>query len=207
VIGKKNIDLLEQKLKDISFQTLENTIMIKNGIINIPKMKIGSSALDMDVSGMHSFENEIDYRFAFRFRDLLNAEKDSEFGEVLDDGTGIKIYMRMYGTLDRPIIEWDKTSRKEQAKQNREEAKKDAKAILKSEFGFYKNDSTVKQYVPEEVPKEDLKIHFGPATKEEFNEVKKQKKDSKLKKTLQNWKDQQKQEDDEGFKVGKGGGK
>ncbi len=207
VIGKKNIDLFEQKLKDISFQTLENTILIKNGIINIPKMNIGSSALDMDVSGLHSFENEIDYRFAFRFRDLLNAEKDSEFGEVVDDGTGIKIFMRMYGTLDHPIIEWDKTSRKEQAKQNREEAKKDAKSILKSEFGFYKNDTTVKQYVPEEVPKEDLKIHFGPATKEEFNEVKKQKKDSKLKKTLQNWKDQQKQEDDEGFKVGKGGGK
>lgn len=207
VIGKKNIELLEQKLKDISFQTLENSIQIKNGIINIPKMHIGSSALDMDVSGMHSFENEIDYRFAFRFRDLLRAEKDSEFGEVVDDGTGIKIFMRMYGTLDHPIIEWDKTSRKEQSKQNREEAKKDAKSILKSEFGLFKNDTTVKQYIPEEVPKEDLKIHFGPATKEEFNEVKKQKKDSKLKKTLNNWKDQQKQEDEEGFKVRKGGGR
>lgn len=207
VLGKKNIDLLEQKLKDISFKTLENSILIKNGVITIPKMHIGSSALDMDLSGMHSFENEIDYRFVFRFRDLLNAEKDSEFGEVVDDGTGIKIFMRMHGTLDNPIIEWDKTSRKEQAKENREEAKKDAKSILKSEFGLYKNDTTVKKYVPEEVPKEELKIHFGPSTKEEFNEVKKQKKDSKLKKTLRDWKDQQKQEEEEGFKVGKGGGR
>lgn len=207
VLGKKNIDLLEQKLKDISFKTLENSILIKNGVVTIPKMHIGSSALDMDLSGVHSFENEIDYRFVFRFRDLLNAEKDSEFGEVVDDGTGIKIFMRMRGTLDNPIIEWDKTSRKEQSKQNREEAKKDAKSILKSEFGLYKNDTTVKKYVPEEVPKEDLKIHFGPSNKEEFNEVKKQKKDSKLKKTLKDWKEQQKQEEDEGFKVGKGGGK
>jgi hypothetical protein len=204
ILGKKNINLLEEKLKDISFQTLENSIVIKNGVVNIPKMHIGSSALDMDVSGVHSFENEIDYRFAFRLRDLMKTEKDSEFGEVIDDGTGIKIFMRMHGTLDKPIIEWDKTSRKEQAKQNREEAKKDAKSILKSEFGLYKNDTTVKEYKPEEIPKEELKIHFGPATKEEFNEVKKEKKDSKLKKTLKNWKEQQNQESEEEFKVKKG---
>ena len=207
ILGKRNIDLLEQKLMDISFQTLENTIVIKNGIVNIPKMYIGSTALDLDVSGIHSFENDIDYRFAFRLRDLLKSEKDSEFGEVIDDGTGIKIFMRMHGTLNKPIIEWDKASRKEQSKQNREEAKKDAKSILKSEFGLFKNDSTVQEYKPQEIPKEELKIHFGPATKEEFNDVKKQKKESKLKKTIQNWKNQQKQEEDEGFKVGKGGGK
>jgi len=207
VLGKKNIDLLEEKLKDISFQTLENSIIIKNGIVNIPKMRIGSSALDMDVSGVHSFDNAIDYRFVFRLRDLIKSEKDAEFGEVIDDGTGIKIFMRMHGTLDKPIIEWDKNARKEQAKENREEAKKDAKSILKSEFGLFKNDTTVKEFVPEQAPKEELKIHFGPSTKEEFNDVKKQKKDSKLKKTLQDWKNQQKQEDEEGFKVGKGGGK
>jgi hypothetical protein len=207
VLGKKNIDLLEEKLKDISFQTLENSIIIKNGIVNIPKMRIGSSALDMDVSGVHSFDNAIDYSFVFRLRDLIKSEKDAEFGEVIDDGTGIKIFMRMHGTLDKPIIEWDKNARKEQAKENREEAKKDAKSILKSEFGLFKNDTTVKEFVPEQAPKEELKIHFGPSTKEEFNDVKKQKKDSKLKKTLQDWKNQQKQEDEEGFKVGKGGGK
>jgi hypothetical protein len=207
VLGKKNIDLLEEKLQDISFQTLENSIVIKNGIVNIPKMHIGSSAFDMDVSGVHSFDNEIDYRFAFRLRDLMKTEKDSEFGEVIDDGTGIKIFMRMHGTLDKPIIEWDKTSRKEQAKQNREEAKQDAKSILKSEFGLFKNDTTVKEYKPQDMPKEELKIHFGPATKEEFKEVQKEKKDSKLKKTLKNWKDQQNQEGEEGFKVGKGGGR
>ena len=206
ILGKKNIYLLEEKLKDISFQTLENTIIIKNGIVNIPKMHIGSSALDMDVSGVHSFDKKIDYRFGFRLRDLIKAEKDAEFGEVIDDGTGIKIFMRMHGTLDKPLIEWDKTSRKEQAKQNREEAKRDAKSILKSEFGFFKNDTTVKEYKPQEIPKEDLKIHFGPTTKEEFNDVKKQKKDSKLKRTLKNWKDQQNQEDEDDFKVNKGAG-
>ena len=202
VLGKKNIDLLEQKLGSISFKTLENSIIIKDGILRIPKMHIGSTALDMNVAGTHSFENEIDYRFIFRFRDLMANDRDSEFGQVIDDGTGIKMYMRMHGTLDNPIIEWDNTSRKEQAKENREQAKQDAKSILKSEFGLFQKDTSVKVYVPKDVPKEDLKIQFGPATKKEFIEEKKQKKDSKLKKTLDGWKQQQEQEEKAGFKVG-----
>lgn len=204
VLGKKNIDLLEQKLNSISFNTMENSILIKNGIVQIPKMHIGSTALDMDVAGSHSFDNDIDYRFIFRFRDLMANEKDSEFGQVIDDGTGIKMYMRMHGTLENPIIEWDDVSRKEQAQENREQAKEDAKSILKTEFGLFKKDTSVKVYVPKDVPKEDLKIQFGPATKQEFIEEKKQKKDSKLKKTLDNWKKQQEEEGKSGFKVGGG---
>lgn len=204
VLGKKNIDLLEQKLNSISFNTMENSILIKNGVVQIPKMHIGSTALDMDVAGSHSFDNDIDYRFIFRFRDLMASERDSEFGQVIDDGTGIKMYMRMHGTLDNPIIEWDDVSRKEQAKENREQAKEDAKSILKTEFGLFKKDTSVKVYVPKDVPKEDLKIQFGPATKQEFIEEKKQKKDSKLKKTLDNWKKQQEEEGKSGFKVGGG---
>lgn len=207
VMGKNNIAFLEKKLENIQFATLENSIIIHDGVIDIPKMQIKSSALDMDVAGKHTFDNVIDYRFAFRFRDLKTENRDSEFGIVVDDGTGIKVFMRMHGTLENPIIEWDKTSSKEQAKQNREEAKQEAKSILKSEFGLFKNDTSVKTYVPKDLPKEDLKIKFGPATKEEFKEEQeKQKKDSKLKNTLQKWKQQQ-EGNEEGFKVGKGGGK
>ena len=57
--------------------------------------------------------------------------------------------------------------------------------------------------MPKDVPQEDLKIQFGPSTKTELKEEQKKiKKDSKLKKTLQNWKDQQKKEEEEGFKIG-----
>jgi hypothetical protein len=201
VLGKNSIAELEKKLAAISFKTLENSIYIKDGKLEIPKMKVSSSALDLDIAGTHSFENEIDYRFGFRFRDLKANNRDSEFGEVIDDGTGLKIYMRMYGNLDNPTIEWDKSSRKEQAKENREQAKQDAKSILKSEFGLYKKDSTVKVYVPKDIPKEELKIQFGPATKEEFKVEEKAKKESKLKKTLQGWKEQQLLEDKASFKV------
>ena len=205
IIGKNNIAILEQKLSDVSFKVLENRILIHDGKIEIPTMLIASSALNLEMSGTHTFENDIDYKFGFNFRELLNKEKNTEFGEIIDDGTGLKIFMRMYGTLDNPIIEWDQKSRKEAFKENRVEAKKDAKSILKTEFGLFKNDTTVKIYVPKDVPQEELKIQFGPATKTELKEEQKKiKKDSKLKKTLQNWKEQQKKEQEEEFKIGGG---
>jgi hypothetical protein len=206
VLGKENIQQLEDKLKDVDFQTMENSIYIKNGQVEIPKMTIRSTALDMDVSGRHSFTDDIDYRFAFRFRDLKAAKNQTEFGEVIDDGTGVRLYLRMHGTLDKPIYEWDSEGRKVQAKEYRQEEKAQAKSILKAEFGFFQKDSTVKAYIPKDVPKEDLKIKFGPASKQEFMEEKKQTKDSKLKKTLNTWKEQQEKEQQSGVKLGSGGG-
>ncbi|MEY3585570.1 MAG: hypothetical protein RLZZ243_634 [Bacteroidota bacterium] len=206
VLGKENIQQLEDKLKDVAFQTMENSIFIKNGQVEIPKMTIRSTALDMDVSGRHSFTDDIDYRFAFRFRDLKSVKSQTEFGEVIDDGTGVRLFLRMHGTLEKPIYEWDSEGRKVQAKEYRKEEKVQAKSMLKAEFGFFQKDSTVKAYIPKDVPKEDLKIKFGPASKQEFMEEKKQTKDSKLKKTLNSWKEQQEKEKQSGVKLGSGGG-
>jgi hypothetical protein len=206
VLGKENIALLEEKLKDVDFQTMENSIYIKNGQVEIPKMTIRSTALDMDVSGRHSFIDDIDYRFAFRFRDLKAAKNQTEFGEVIDDGTGVRLFLRMHGTLEKPIYEWDSEGRKVQAKEYRQEEKAQAKSMLKAEFGFFQKDSTVKAFIPKDVPKEDLKIKFGPASKQEFMEEKKQTKDSKLKNTLNSWKEQQEKEQKSGVKLGSGGG-
>ena len=206
VLGKESIQQLEDKLKDVDFQTMENSIFIRNGQVEIPKMTIRSTALDMDVSGRHSFNDEIDYRFAFRFRDLKATKSQSEFGQVIDDGTGIRLFLRMHGTLDKPIYAWDTEGRKAQAKEYRQEEKSQAKSMLKAEFGFFQKDSTVKSFVPKDVSKEELKIKFGPASKQEFMEEKKQPKDSKLKKTLNSWKEQQEKGQQTGVKLGPGGG-
>ena len=206
VLGKESIQQLEDKLKDVDFQTMENSLFIKNGQVEIPKMTIRSTALDMDVSGRHSFNDEIDYRFAFRFRDLKAIKSQTEFGEVMDDGTGIRLFLRMHGSLDNPIYEWDNAGRKAQAKEYRQEEKSQAKSMLKAEFGFFQKDSTVKSFVPKDVPKEDLKIKFGPASKQDRLEEKKQTKDSKFKKTLNSWKEQQEKGQKSEVKLGPGGG-
>ncbi len=202
VLGKKNLELLEKRLQKISFNTLKNQFSIKNEVVSIPRMNISSSALNMGLSGTHTFSNHVDYRFNFKFRDLLTNQRDSEFGEIIDDGTGFTMFLKMTGDIYDPILEWDREKQKQKAKEYREQEKKQIKEMLKSEFGVFKNDTTVKEFKEEEPPKEELKIDWNPTKgegkKEELEEEKTQKepkkKKSKLKKALEKLKEQQQKE-------------
>ncbi len=197
LIGKNNINSFEKKLLDLRFDQLTNTLIIKNGVITIPQMSISSSALDIEVSGQHTFDNKIDYRFGFRLRDI-KEKQTSEFGEIIDDGTGMRVFVRMYGTMDDPIVEWDKASRKEHAQKAREEEKETVRAMFRSEFGMFKSDTTVKEYIPNKLPKEELIIEFNSKdTIDEFFEeneplFKRKKKDRPL---LKKWAEEKKKKD------------
>lgn len=203
IIGKENINSFEKKLMDLRFDQLTNTLIIKNGVMTIPSMSISSSALDIEMSGQHTFNNVIDYRFGFRLRDIKEKEV-SEFGEIIDDGTGLRVYVRMYGTMENPIVEWDKASRKEQAKENRAQEKETVRSMFKSEFGLYKNDPNVKEFIPNKVPKEELIIEKnGSDTIDEFFQeseplIKRKKKENSI---LQRWEQEQKKEEG-GFEIG-----
>ena len=202
VIGKDNIDAFGSKLNDLKFDQLKNTLIIKNSVLTIPQMSISSSALDVELSGKHSFDNKVDYRFGFRFKDL-KKEKTSEFGEIIDDGTGFRVYMRMYGNIENPTIEWDKQSRKETTKENMAKEKEDVKSLLKSEFGLFKNDTSVKNYVKEKnPPKEEMIIEFDPDNSvEPFIEEKQPKKDSKINRILDKMKKESEAEKKEKFEI------
>jgi hypothetical protein len=198
-IGKDNINKFEKKLLDLRFDQMSNTILIKNSVITIPQMSISSNALDLEASGKHTFANKIDYRIGFRFRDL-KEKQTSEFGEIVDDETGKYVFLRMYGDLDNPNIEWDKQTNREKRKEYNEEEVKNMKSILKSEFGLYKNDTTVKSYIQERREHEEIEIKFNPVDEIDsvFQETK-PKKDTKARRLLNKWKKQQEAEKEEEF--------
>ena len=197
LFGKKNIKYIQTELNDLRFSKLNNTILIKNSKVRIPPMKISSSFLDMTIGGVHDFENNIDYRFSFKFKDLLKHKNQDEFGEIIDDPTGIVLFIRMKGTLENPIIEWDKESKKKQRQKNIEKAKNDTKSILKSEFGLYKNDPNVKVFIPEETPKENFEVDFSDDEVEKEQKKIKNEKIKNLKNKLNRIKKKLKQNDDE----------
>src|SRR5690606_1864421 len=192
LLGANNIKSFGDKLMDLRFETLENTLYIKDGVITIPEMKINSSALNIETKGTHSFDNTIDYRFSFRLKDL-KEKKTSEFGEIVDDNTGFMVYLRMYGNLDNPQFAWDKDSKAEDRKAYNEQEKQNVKSMLKSEFGIFKKDSTVQHYQEVKKQKEVLEVEYGNDTKqkEEFEQQKK-KKDSKLNNFLDKMKEEEK---------------
>lgn len=174
VIGKKNVESIGNRLNDIQFKTFENTIEINNGLIRLPNMSIENTVMNIQLNATHDFDNNIDYRFGFRFRDL-KTNKDSEFGNIVDDGTGLLVFLKMYGNLANPQFAWDKEAKKQNTKEYNQQEKENLKSMLKSDLGLFKKDSTVKKMETKVAPRETVILDDGkeeePAKKKEKGKV------------------------------------
>lgn len=139
-----------KELANIRFATLKNSFEIKNNTLSFPKMEIKSSALDIILSGTHTYDNEINYKIKLSMNELLSKKakkakkENNEFGEVADDGLGrTNIFLSMTGTVDNPIIKYDTKEAIQHIKQELKEEKRTLKTLLKEEFGLFKKDSTL----------------------------------------------------------------
>jgi len=196
ILGTKNQSALQQKLKDVRFKRLENTFYISKRQLSFEKMHIASTALDLDLVGKHSFEHDIDYSVGLRLRDLIIQETQTEFGEILDDGTGLRLFVRISGSLDNPKVSWDKKGKKEAAQQQFERSQQESKEMLKSAFGLYKNDQSVGTYQEQKTPHETIQIKFKSKDNSE-SKTNSQKtaapKKNRLQQKLEKWKEEQEQ--------------
>lgn len=192
ILGSKNQAALKQKLLDVRFETLRNTFVIADRKLRFDKMHIASDALDIDLVGQHSFDHQIDYAVALRLRDLVVQETQTEFGEIMDDGTGLRLFVRCTGALDDPKVTWDKNGKKEDAKLRFEQSKSESKAMLKTAFGMYQDDPTVTPYEQKSEPHETIRMNFD-ATKPTKASTKEATapKNSKLQQRLEKWKQEQ----------------
>ena len=150
------------ELEDIKFPAMKNQIEIKDQKIFIPKMYIHSSALDLTLSGTHTFNNYIDYHVQVLMSDILfqkarKAKKEnSEFGIVEDDKSGkTSLFLSMTGTVDNPVFKYDRQGAKQNFKENIAEEKQTLKQILKDEFGWLKKDTSIRK---KQKPKDDEKF-------------------------------------------------
>ncbi len=140
-----NCNKLAERLKKISFSTLENAITIKDRKIIIPEMTIKSSALDINVNGTHSFDNHIDYGLNFRMAEVFKKNVVTEYGYIVDDNTGMRMFIAISGTTDNPVFKYDKLSAAQARKDKFQQEKETFKGLLKQEFGLFKSDTTVKK--------------------------------------------------------------
>jgi hypothetical protein len=169
------IDLKE--LESIRFATLKNQIEIKNQVINIPKMEVKSSAINLTASGIHTFDNKINYRIKLSLNELLSRKakkakkQNDEFGEVADDGLGrTNLFLLMSGTVDKPIIKYDSKSAVQHVKQDLKVEKQTFKKVLKDEFGVFKKDSTLSDKTNKAKPVKQT-IKWQEADKKEEKKV------------------------------------
>jgi len=180
----------------VRFERLENTFVIAKRQLSFEKMHIASSALDLDLVGSHSFEHQIDYAVGLRLRDLLVQEAQTEFGEILDDGTGMRLFVRISGSLDDPKVSWDNKGKKAAAKQQFERSQQESKEMLKTTFGFYQNDPSVGTYQEKTSPHETIQVKFktkDDAAKTQAVPQATAPKNGKLQQKLEKWKKEQEQ--------------
>jgi len=162
-------------LKSIKFSSLQSRVEISKSIITIPKTAIKNSALNIDFWGTHSFNNDIDYHIQLLIGDYLNKKRkpdaDYEFALVENDPENRRsAFILMTGTVDKPIIKYDRKGMKQKIKEDIKNEKQNLKAILKEEFGMFKKDSIKVKTTPksdQQFKLEDPKKKKDPEKEEE----------------------------------------
>ncbi|TND09882.1 MAG: hypothetical protein FD123_810 [Bacteroidetes bacterium] len=138
------------ELEHIKFSTLKNQVEIRNRKIILPFMDIESTAMNIGMSGTHTFDDIVDYKFRIRMEEYLarkakTAKKENdEFGEIEPDGGHrFSLYLTMKGPLSNPEISYDRKGAVQRVKEDMKQEKQNLKEILHQEFGWFKKDSTV----------------------------------------------------------------
>lgn len=175
----KHIELKE--LKRIKFSTLKTHVDIKNKLISFSKTEVSNSALNLDVWGTHSFNNEIDYHIKLLLGEYLakrpgkNKQLDEELLENENDPESKRsVFIHMTGTTDKPIIKYDRKAMKQKIKQDLKDEKKSLKRLLNEEFGFFKKDTTLNKNKDSKKQDQDFKIDFkqNNSTEKQLNKPK-----------------------------------
>ena len=155
-------------LKRIKFSSMQSNIEINNQTITIPKTAIKNSALNLDLSGTHTFDNEINYHIQLLISELLakkRQKKDDEFGPVEKENNKRSAFISMTGTVDNPIIKYDREGLKEKIRSDLKQEKQSIKELLKEEFGLFKKDTTVQKPKREETNFQLEKSNNTPVNK------------------------------------------
>lgn len=158
-----DIGALRKQLQHVTFARLENRIEIKDRTVHLPLMTVSSSVMDLEVSGTHGFDGAVDDHLNFRLGDLFRttAENSDEFGPIIDDGTGLRIFLHMYGTTDHLQFGHDGAM----AAARRRERMKQETAQLK---GILKGITTGEGTAPAPVAQQQgrISVEFGEAEKQ-----------------------------------------
>ncbi|HMZ47881.1 MAG TPA: AsmA-like C-terminal region-containing protein [Flavobacteriales bacterium] len=142
-----NTDELRKRLAHITFDRLENQIEIRDRTVHVPQMIVRSSLMDLEMSGSQTFDGGVDDHLNFRLSDLFRTGSSSdESGPVVDDGTGMRLFLHMYGTTDDLRFSNDGAAaaarRKEKMKQESAELKGLLSDILHGRGGLAPEPTT-----------------------------------------------------------------
>jgi hypothetical protein len=135
------------ELQNIEFETLENTILIKDKQVIIPAMDIQSSALNLSASGIHGFDNHYDYRLRLKLSELLynkaRGSRNSEFEVAADESDTRILFLKLYNEGKGSHVELDREKTAQKIRNDLKEEKTELKEILNEELGLFNRDESI----------------------------------------------------------------
>jgi len=140
-----------EELKHIKFSELENQITISNKKIIIPEMEIKSTALNLNCSGSHDFNQDIDYRFSVLLNDILykkyrsTRKKGDAFGKYEEElpENNARLEIHMSGNMNKPEFAVDKNALKKEFVKELKKEGKTLRRLISEEVngkGFIESD-------------------------------------------------------------------
>jgi len=156
---------LRDRLADVRFDRLENRIEIRDRRVIVPAMTVHNNVMDIELSGVHGFDDRIDHHLNFRLGDLLKkGTPDDAFGPVADDGTGLRIFLHMYGDAGAPQFENDGAMAARRRSEGIKEQTAELRSILHNELNpFKKRDDAAATGDPER-PAAHFDVEFDADT-------------------------------------------
>jgi len=138
-----------EELQNIRFQTLENTILIKDNRVVIPAMDIHSNALNLSASGSHGFDHRFDYRLKLLLSELLynkaKKSKNAEFSIAADASDTRTLFLKIHDEGSGTVVEVDRERAAEKIRNDLRAEKTELKSILNQELGLFRNDEEVRK--------------------------------------------------------------
>jgi hypothetical protein len=136
------------ELENIRFEELENDFFIRNNFLYTPQMDIRSSAVNLSVSGKHSFENDYEYHVKAFLSEILSRKfrkpkpNTTEFGAVQDDGLGrTSIMLKIEDKGEDVRVSYDMKAAGSEIRNDIKAERKTLKTILNEEYGWFKEDT------------------------------------------------------------------
>ena len=102
-----------EELQHVKFKRLENQISITNQKITIPYMEVRSSAIDLGLSGTHTFNNDIDYQVSVGLADVLfrKFRRKHREANVTRKNNKMMVFVDITGTTEDYKIDFSKLKR------------------------------------------------------------------------------------------------
>ena len=149
-----------EELQNIQFETLENTILLKDNQVIIPTMDIQSNALNLSASGTHGFNNQYDYRLRLKLSELLYSKargsRRAEFDIAEDETDTRTLFLKITNTGSGANVELDREKTAEKIRNDLKNEKTELKRILNSELGLFNRDESVIQEKQQQQDQEEV---------------------------------------------------